>query len=67
MVLFLTHLFGGENHYKGLNMVDLHKNMKIEMKHFHFTWDHMYAAFKYFKIDESLIQEMKQKVYSLSD
>ena len=30
MVLFLTHLFGGPNHYSGPDMVTLHKNMPIK-------------------------------------
>jgi hemoglobin len=38
MVLFLTHLFGGENKYKGKNMTDLHKNMPIKQIHFDATW-----------------------------
>jgi hemoglobin len=29
MVLFLTHLFGGPNHYTGPDMYKLHKNMPI--------------------------------------
>jgi truncated hemoglobin YjbI len=66
MVLFLTHLFGGENHYKGPNMVELHKNMKIKIMHFDVTWDHMHAAFKYFNIEEVLIQDIKQRVYALT-
>lgn len=40
-------------------MIDLHKDMDIKMSHFHVVWDHMYTAFKFYNIDESLIQEIK--------
>jgi len=48
MVLFLTHIFGGPNNYKGPNMVELHKNMPIKQIHFDITWEHMHAAFLYY-------------------
>lgn len=66
MVQFLTHLLGGENHYKGPNMIDLHKNMDIKMAHFDLTWDHMYTSLAYFQVDERLISEVKERVYSLT-
>ncbi len=34
MVQFLTFLFGGPNHYKGPDMVSLHKNMPIRPEHY---------------------------------
>ena len=34
MELFLCHLFGGPNEYKGPDMISLHKNMKINKHHF---------------------------------
>jgi len=38
MVQFLTGLFGGPNHYKGPNMVDLHKYMGIRNGHYDKNW-----------------------------
>jgi len=38
LVQFLTHLFGGPDHYKGPNMVKLHEKMPIKQIHFDITW-----------------------------
>ena len=64
MVLFLTHLFGGPNHYKGPDMVTLHKNMPIKPEHFRINWEHMEAAFLVFKLNGELIKKLKEAVYS---
>ncbi len=48
MELFLCHLFGGPNEYKGPDMISLHKNMKINKHHFDVNWEHMEAAFLYY-------------------
>ena len=67
MVQFLTSLFGGPSHYKGPDMVTLHKNMPIKYIHFDITWEHMESAFLVFKIHKDLIAEMRAKVYSLTE
>jgi truncated hemoglobin YjbI len=64
MVQFLTFLFGGPNHYKGPDMVTLHKNMPIQQIHFDITWDHMESAFMCHKLDKELISELKAAVFS---
>jgi truncated hemoglobin YjbI len=65
MVQFLTFLFGGPNHYKGPDMVTLHKDMPIKKIHFDITWEHMESAFLVFKIPKDTIAEMKDRVYAL--
>jgi len=47
-------------------MIDLHKDMDIKMIHFDVTWDHLHTAFKYYKVDEILIQDAKNRIYSLT-
>lgn len=64
MVQFLTFLFGGPNHYKGPNMVELHKDMPIAQIHFDITWEHMESAFLIFNLDKELIEKMKKAVFS---
>ena len=64
MVQFLTYLFGGPNHYKGPDMVTLHKKMPIKPIHFHITWEHMESAFLVYKLSKDLIRELKEAVYS---
>jgi truncated hemoglobin YjbI len=59
MVLFLTHLFGGPNHYKGPNMYELHKNMHIPRDVYDRNWGHMESAFLVYKLDKALIAELK--------
>lgn len=66
MVLFLTHLFGGPNHYKGPDMVTLHKNMPVRQEHFDITWEHMESAFLVFKLSKELIAKIKELIYSLN-
>ena len=65
MVQFLTFLFGGPNHYKGPDMVTLHKNMPVKQEHFDITWEHMESAYLVFKIPKDLISQMKDLVYGL--
>ena len=64
MVQFLTHLFGGPNHYKGPNMVKLHERMPIKQIHFDITWEHMESAFLIFKIPKDVIAQMREAVFS---
>lgn len=64
MVQFLTGLFGGPNHYKGLDMVALHKNMPIKKIHFDITWEHMESAFLVFKLSKDLIAALHDTVYT---
>ena len=64
MVQFLTGLFGGPNHYKGPDMVTLHKNMPIKKIHFDITWEHMESAFLVFKLDKELIKKLREAVFS---
>ncbi len=64
MVLFLTFLFGGPNHYKGPDMVNLHKNMPIRPEHYEITWEHMEAAFLVYKLSGDLIKRLKEAVYT---
>lgn len=63
MVQFLTHIFGGPNHYKGPIMTKLHERMPIEPIHFHITWEHMEAAFLVFKLSKTLIEKLNIEVY----
>lgn len=63
MVLFLTFLFGGPNHYVGPDMITLHKNMPIKPEHYEITWEHMEAAFLVHKLSGDLIKRLKQAVY----
>lgn len=67
MVQFLTALFGGPNHYKGPDMVTLHKNMPIKRIHFDITWEHMESAFLVFKLNKDLIAKLKARVYGLDE
>ena len=67
MVQFLTGLFGGPNHYKGPDMISLHKHMPIKHEHYEITWEHMESAFLVFKLDRELIAELKTAVYSTYD
>jgi len=64
MVLFLTFLFGGPNHYKGPDMVKLHEKMPIRQEHFDITWEHMESAFLVFKLGSEIIKELKAAVYT---
>jgi truncated hemoglobin YjbI len=64
MVLFLTHLFGGPNHYKGPDMVTLHKNMAIKQVHFDITWEHMDSAFRVFKVNTATLAQIREVVYT---
>ncbi len=64
MVLFLTSLFGGPNHYTGPDMYTLHKKMPIEQIHFDITWEHMESAFLIHKLSKELIEKLKVAVYS---
>jgi hemoglobin len=64
MVLFLTHLFGGPNHYTGPEMKTLHKNMPIKQEHFDITWEHMDSAFRVFKVGTETIKEIRDLVYT---
>jgi truncated hemoglobin YjbI len=66
MVHFLTHLFGGPNHYKGPDMYTLHKNMPVRQEHFDITWQHMESAFLVFKLNRDLIASIKELVYGLN-
>ena len=67
MVQFLTGLFGGPNHYKGPDMISLHKNMPIKPEHYHITWEHMESSFLVHKLDKAMIAEIKETVYSTYD
>lgn len=67
MVLFLTYIFGGPNHYKGPIMKKLHERMPIEPIHFDITWEHMEAAFLVFKLSKTLIEKLKVEVYKQFD
>lgn len=67
MVQWLTFLFGGPNHYKGPDMVTLHKKMPIKYEHFDITWEHMESAFLVFKLPKNLIAEIKEKIYALTE
>ena len=67
MVQFLTFIFGGPNHYKGPDMVTLHKNMPVKRIHFDITWEHMESAFLVFKLSKDLIAKMKELIYALQD
>lgn len=67
MVLFLTHIFGGPNHYKGPIMKKLHERMPIEPIHFDITWEHMESAFLVFKLPKTLIERLKVEVYKQFD
>jgi truncated hemoglobin YjbI len=67
MVLFLTHIFGGPNHYKGPIMTKLHERMPIKPEHFHITWEHMESSFLIFKLPKELIANMKIEVYKQFD
>jgi truncated hemoglobin YjbI len=67
MVLFLTHIFGGPNHYEGPDMKKLHKRMPIVPQHFHITWEHMEAAFLISKLSKTLIAKLKEEVYKQFD
>ena len=64
MVLFLTHLFGGPNHYTGPNMLELHKNMHIPRDVYDRNWGHMESAFLVYKLDKALIAELKEAWYT---
>lgn len=66
MVQFLTHLFGGPNHYKGPDMKTLHKKMAIRKEHFDIVWEHMESAYLIFKIPKDVIAQLKAAVYSTS-
>ena len=67
MVQFLTFIFGGPNHYKGPDMVTLHKNMPVKRIHFDITWEHMESAFLVFKLSKDLIAKIKELIYALQD
>jgi hemoglobin len=67
MVLFLTHIFGGPNHYEGPAMKKLHERMPIEPIHFDITWEHMESAFLVFKVPKTLIEKLRKEVYKNFD
>lgn len=64
MVLFLTHLFGGPNHYTGPDMRTLHKNMPIKKIHFQITWEHMESAFLVYKLSKDTIREIRELIFT---
>lgn len=64
MVQFLTHLFGGPNHYNGPDMKTLHQHMHIPGEVYELNWEHMQNAFLVFKVEKEVIEEVKTAVWT---
>ena len=47
-------------------MIDVHKNMPISMRHFDIVWQHTENVFKQLKVNDELISDAKQRIYTLT-
>jgi hemoglobin len=64
---FFSMIFGGPCNYKGRSMKESHKHMPITKKEYDAVWRHMEMSFRKHGVNEPLLKEVKEVVYSLYD
>ena len=62
---FISMVTGGPANYRGKDMKTAHCPYKIGHLEFDVTWQNLQKAFRYFKVDPSLVNEVKEIFYSV--
>ncbi len=65
--MFLTYVFGGLPYYKGKNIRDAHKHMKLKNGHYEAVVKHLFSTLRELKLKDNLIAEVAAIVYTTKD
>lgn len=65
--MFLSHVFGGQDDYKGKSLRESHKRMRLKNAHFEAVAKHLLETLHELNVDTDVVAEVALTVYKSKD